>query len=82
MAEDVIFKVNEAGRQRVINERKKNVHAFIVCDKYRLGGREIIDNAGVITYNPYTTSTFTCDGESITQACRVVCQAGKCYLIE
>jgi hypothetical protein len=82
MAEDVTFKVNEAGRQRVIKDKKKNVHAFIVCDKYELYGRESVDNARTITYNPYTSSSFTCDGVPITKARKIVCRAGKCYLLE
>jgi len=82
MAENVTFKVNEAGRQRVIKDKKKNVHAFIVCDKYVLYGRESVDNARVITYNPYTSSSFTCDGVPITEARKIVCRLGKCYLLE
>lgn len=81
-AEDVTFKVNEAGRQRVIKDKKKNVHAFIVCDKYILYGRETVDNARIITYNPYMTSSFTCDGRAITNAAKVILRDGKCYLIE
>lgn len=54
----VIFKVNESGRQRVIHEKKKNVHAFICgllqdvnCD---------IDNVPkvCISYNPYKYDYF------------------------
>lgn len=30
----VRFKVNELGRQRVVREQKKYVHAYIVCDSY------------------------------------------------
>ncbi len=82
MAEDVEFKVNEGGRQRVIKDKKKNVHAFIVCDKYILYGRESVDNARIVTYNPYKSSSFTCDGKPIANAKKVVCRDGKCYLIE
>lgn len=31
---DVIFKVLESGRQKVLNEKRKNVHAFIMPLKY------------------------------------------------
>jgi hypothetical protein len=34
IANDISFKINEIGRQRVIMERQKNVHAYIVADEY------------------------------------------------
>lgn len=53
---DCVFKVSEAGRQRVLREKRKNVHAGVV-------GR--IDQEarhwwGVyeVTYNPYRFSNF------------------------
>ena len=57
---NVSFKVSEAGRQRVIKEGRKNVHAFVV-------GNLVLDNTpksshkslgSPITYNPYTHSCF------------------------
>lgn len=57
---DASFKVSEAGRQRVIKEGRKNVHAFVV-------GELILDNAprssyktlgSPITYNPYKHPWF------------------------
>ena len=50
------FEVNENGRQRVIRERKKYVHAFVTgyvaYDTHHLvGGTQV-------TYNPYHNSTF------------------------
>lgn len=50
--EDVEFKVSEAGRQRVLREKKKNVHAFVE-------GNLVLDGIGKIeprvwvSYNPY-----------------------------
>jgi hypothetical protein len=38
-----VFKVSEAGRQRVVRERRKNVHAGVV---------------GSVLYNPYVFSSF------------------------
>ena len=52
---DVTFRVNESGRQRVLKERRKNVHAFIVG---------YLDNALArywdikIVYNPYKYDSF------------------------
>lgn len=55
---DVKFKVSEAGRQRVIKEKRKNVHAgavgFIVPFIQGLNVKLI----GKVTYNPYTGDSF------------------------
>ena len=53
-------KVSEAGRQRVLREQRKNVHAGIVGDMvefkyYKHGGRNKWRD---VTYNPYKYKTF------------------------
>lgn len=55
---DVVFKVSEAGRQRVLRERKKNVHAGVVG--YWRGCYEpsIAENTTAVTYNPYKYESF------------------------
>lgn len=59
---DVTFKVSEAGRQRVLRERKKNVHAGAV-GQWTDDTIELTDPLAV-TYNPYKYSTFViADGE-------------------
>ena len=60
---DGTFKVSEAGRQRVIRERKKNVHAGVVGHWDETGTDLItIDRVTTIgtpiTYNPYKYDTF------------------------
>ncbi len=57
------FKVSEAGRQRVLRERKKNVHAGVVGQWDETGIDLItIDRVTTIgtpiTYNPYKYDTF------------------------
>ena len=59
---DVVGKVSEAGRQRVLKEKKKNVHAGIVGT---LVSTDTIPPSDVlrtamrpITYNPYKYTTF------------------------
>jgi len=55
---DVTFRVNEAGRQRVLKERRKNVHAFVVgtvCLKLRKSS--LIR----LYYNPYKSYGFEQD---------------------
>jgi hypothetical protein len=54
---DVSFRVSEAGRQRVIREKRKNVHAGVVgylCDP-RVIPVEIMTE---VTYNPYFAPKF------------------------
>ena len=55
------FKVSEAGRQRVLKEKKKNVHAVVVgeCN----GRRDYSTAKNQIFYNPYKAPTFV-DAES------------------
>ena len=62
---DATFKVSEVGRQRVLRERKKNVHAGVVGHWIGAedgGDRASIDhivmNGTPITYNPYKYDSF------------------------
>ena len=59
---DVEGKVSEAGRQRVLRERKKNVHAGMVgtlCDDDRHRTAEAIRYIGDrVTYSPYKYTGF------------------------
>lgn len=50
------FKVSEAGRQRVIKELRKNVHAIIEGKISRTSHRNKIKTQ--IIYNPYKFKTF------------------------
>ena len=55
---NVTGKVSKAGRERVLREKKKNVHAGLVGewhDKKLLLG---LLNADEITYNPYKYNSF------------------------
>jgi hypothetical protein len=54
---DCTFKVSEAGRQRVLSERRKNVHSGVVG---RLTDAAPANTpAGLrVTYNPYKYATF------------------------
>jgi hypothetical protein len=73
---DVTFEVNEKGRQRVLQERRKNVHAY-VCGKILYGDMrngddiqaiyDLIESQGYkrVVYNPYKYDGF------------VVCETGK-----
>ena len=55
------FVVQKAGRKKVLEEKRKNVHAFIRGEEDDLSNwKETIDKLhGVkVTYNPYKYSTF------------------------
>ena len=54
MLKDVTFKVSEAGRQRVIREGRKNVHAYVIGTLVD----ELPETPRKITYNPYRFSSF------------------------
>jgi hypothetical protein len=53
------FKVNERGRQRVLRERKKNVHAF-VCGEWNYGYKDhkAAYHSASVSYNPYENDSF------------------------
>jgi hypothetical protein len=54
---NVRFKVSEAGRQRVLREKRKNVHAFVVGDLHDYFPSALFTTREA-TYNPYLYSTF------------------------
>lgn len=85
IAEGITFKVNKGGRQSVIRQQQKNVHAYVVCDKYMFAANkdlEQVDRLPTITYNPYVADYFTCDNKKIENATAVLFCEGKCYLLE
>lgn len=52
----VQFKVSQNGRERVLKEKRKNVHAYAV-GRY-MGNPEQFSGTSLITYNPYKYKTF------------------------
>ena len=65
---DVEFRVRESGRQRMLRERRKNVHAYavgrLVDYVHPSEAREIAGMAGRgIIYDPYRFASFV-DGET------------------
>lgn len=57
------FKVSEAGRQRVLREQRKNVHAGVVGQWDGHGDAEAPQGDAIgVTYNPYLYSTFVIKG--------------------
>lgn len=52
------FKVNQAGRERVIREQKKNVHAFVSGFVEEVNTVKQTIDMREITYNPYKFKRF------------------------
>lgn len=55
---NVCFKVSETGRQRVLSEKRKNVHAFIIGELFPFAPKTPTQCVEV-TYNPYASPLFT-----------------------
>lgn len=85
------FKVNKKGRDRVLKEGQKNVHAFVVCEHYslyphsydRFKDDDTIRNSPdlkEIRYNPYRADHFqNSDGQEIHYVNAVMFGWGKCF---
>lgn len=60
---DVVYKVSEAGRQRVLREQTKNVHAGVVgeWDESQDTSRTLaqcLQNGARVSYDPYVNAFF------------------------
>lgn len=82
IAQDVLFKVSEPGRQRVLSEQRKNVHAYAAARTYAPVYR--MDTIGLmqVCYNPFTAPTFMVGSIPIYEAASLLFTGGKCYLLE
>jgi hypothetical protein len=61
--ENVMFKVMQSGRDRVIKEKRKNVHAFLMPSAYkhlskRASSKQSVEGLREIYYNPYKYNSF------------------------
>ena len=58
------FKVSQAGRERVLREKRKNVHAGVCGTWYGMFGTDatslsaVKERGELVTYNPYKYTTF------------------------
>jgi hypothetical protein len=79
--ENVNFKVSKTGQSRVRKEKRKNVHAFVICQNYTT----FVDEPKLgdqVYYNPYKMETFqvrTTD-EPIHSTGTLIMTNNKCYL--
>lgn len=72
------FRVSESGRQRVLRDRRKNVHAFVrgYLDTTP-HMRDVVNKCDVqVTYNPYKYDSFVrvSDTSPVKQASNVIIQ--------
>lgn len=67
---NVKFRVSEKGRQRVLRERKKNVHAFIEGDL--ASSEEVISADTPVSYNPYKGPFFYSEKDDVKEAYAVI----------
>lgn len=59
LIENASFKVIESGRQKVLREKKKNVHAFVVGQMSELHIDQFKkENLINLSYNPYKMDSF------------------------
>ena len=78
-------KVSEAGRNRVIKEKAKNVHAFIFAESFVITESESIESyPDELYYNPYTTEQFInkTTGEHIFSCAKVMVRNCKAHILE
>jgi hypothetical protein len=86
---NVTFKVSEAGRQRVLREKRKNVHAFACGDEVKFFPNTEFNDPGSVarllasanvpvSYNPYKAGHFvrTDTGEAV-HACTLLVMTTK-----
>ena len=76
---NVTFKVSEAGRQRVIKNKRKNVHAFIIGEITNGFKSLDLDPFLCVRYNPYEMDKFQCQGKDISSAKTVIINGRHVY---
>lgn len=80
--EDCSFKIYESGRQKVIREKRKNVHAYVQPKSYKHLDEELdVSKFREIYYNPYDFDLFVYRDthEKIENLARVLAQDNKLY---
>jgi len=71
---DVSFKVSEKGRQRVLAEKRKNVHAFV--EGVVVGFNVFEKPMRSVVYNPYKGANFM-----LRSSNKAILEASKCYML-
>ena len=76
---NVIFKVYESGRQRVLKEKVKNVHAYVFG--YLSTPPKEYSIVGSIYYDPYKQSQFTVNQEPILKADNLLLKNNRLHVV-
>jgi hypothetical protein len=81
-AENVEFRVSGASRNRARREQSRNVHAYIVCERYSRPHYPDIEGMQQVYYHPLITDNFVLANTTtpIHEASRVVGICGKAYI--
>ena len=59
LIENSIYSVSQATRKRIITEKKKYVHAYLIFGEYKILKPQITEMYGTpVTYNPYKDTAF------------------------
>lgn len=83
MLSNVTAKVSEGSRQRVLKEKRKNVHAVLIGEY--IGECDIdVTALDELYYNPYTCDGFINrrTGEKLASIDRVYFYDNKCYIVK
>lgn len=59
IAKNAHTKVNKATRARVVHEKKKYVHAYVVCESIAIDECIPMHHTTELKYNPFKQSSFT-----------------------
>jgi hypothetical protein len=85
LAEDCQLVVQPGGRRRVLETKRKNVHAFVRCKSLIIHDKLdfLVPNTWVeLHYNPYKSSTFVDNsGTPFYNAKKVYMDNKKCYAL-
>ncbi|MHC3995722.1 hypothetical protein ACXWTF_12930 [Thiomicrolovo sp. ZZH C-3] len=78
---DCNFHVGESGRLRVVERRRKGVHAWVVAKAYEKQDEINTDGMHELYYDPYFTQHFHSlkTGEVVGNADIVVCKNNRCF---
>ena len=65
---DCTFNVGKKGRLRVLETKRKNVHAFVTGRLTDITYQQALTGERPITYNPFTHEHFECEGTPVSAA--------------
>lgn len=77
---DVKFKVSEAGRNRVLKEKRKNVHAFVIGYLHQ-NLTHYEGFVGDVYYNPYKSNKFHVNNLPIEKTDSIIISGDELHLV-